>query len=384
MPTQCICHVRLDVFLFHFPSHAISNTFSTSQSWSIHYWFTNTKSIAPCIFTQYSYSQPIPVWNFIICQKRKINKLVQMQPRYATKHSHNWKSKAYAKKPFDLPADFLCSFTQVCTIEWNFRLWISCYFFTSSISRAMVQLARECESIPFWVREYPYENIAVFCSIPYICDFSLGNSSLYEKGWKWKFAIWWVMEVNLFRWYIALFKSSSTAGRSISSNAHGNDLDLCQLTRAHSIAKQWKPLWRYSIEIIAPMVCNCCGWWLEWTAIVPWGKFVIELDNNIFGGFTSFLVFFLFCYCFMLPVRTHKYTLTHTSFGTNWVFVSTQHYRFGCQHNDRHKYTHVQRTFTDAKWIKQHNLAFVWSPPESTITKQFVFACESEFSGKIQ
>lgn len=95
------------------------------------------------------YGKPIPVYNFIICQKRKINKLVQFGDATRRNICTNEKAKN-TKKTYDLPADLLCLFKQVCKIEWNFRFWILFYVFfvfAPSISHALDEIARECESI---------------------------------------------------------------------------------------------------------------------------------------------------------------------------------------------------------------------------------------------
>lgn len=80
-----------------------------------------------------------------------------------------------------------------------------------------------------------------------------------------------------------------------SSNNHTQkDLDLCQLTQALHSKRQWS-LFYDCIEMIVRGLHNSCDWWLKHSAIVPWGKLVMELDNNRFWRiYNSFLPFFPF------------------------------------------------------------------------------------------
>lgn len=118
----------------------------------------------------------------------------------------------------------------------------------------------------------------------------------------------------------------------------------------------------------------------NWCSIVPWGKLVIELDNNIFGGFTISLPLLLLLFnvrelewecaranAHIQPSQQIEFSFRHSIFCLS----------FGCQHNDRHKYI-----YTHTQWERQRqrekmgegggiryqkrrqcNLAFVFEAP---------------------
>lgn len=164
--------------------------------------------------------------------------------------------------------------------------------------------------------------------------------------------------------YFALFKSS--IDKKAVDFQH---LDLCQLTRAHS-KKQWS---LFSCCII--LRWNDCPCGLQLLCMMAWMNCycslrktcVIELDNNIFGGRTTFpvpsiaIVFLFYFVNAREPAHTYENTRIHRLRGKLSFPFDTTYYFYRLAVNTTIEHSYVQRKRSNRKW-KLHGFTLVQAP----------------------